>query len=76
MLIDTDCSGCRIDVRVNILRGSGTVTATVASNGKRGSAHVPAHDVDGPAWVEDTTGLVMWDCPVCGYADSFDEGSL
>jgi len=66
--VTTTCSGCAADVRVDV--DGGTATVRVPSNGKRGSLHVPAHDVVADVVVADD--LAMWDCPVpsCGYADS------
>lgn len=71
LIIKTTCSGCSEQVTVD--RNFGVAIAKVPSNGKRGSLHVPAHnvsvDLDG-----DDGDLVTWDCPwpTCGYADSFD----
>ncbi|GAB3081150.1 hypothetical protein GCM10027053_52170 [Intrasporangium mesophilum] len=70
-LIKTDCSDCRIDLTVDT--SAGTVTARIPSNGKRGSLHVPAHTATSDLW--DDGDLWMWDCPVCGHADSYDPHS-
>ena len=70
-VINTECSGCFVDV---VLRTTaGTATASVASNGRRGSLHVPSHTVEGYIWVSDfDDDLLRWECPVCGYPDSYD----
>lgn len=69
-IIRTDCSGCRLDVKIN--RDHGTASIVIPSNGKRGSLHVPAHTVVADAF--DDGELITWDCPnpACDYADSFD----
>lgn len=72
IIIRTECSGCWANVRVN--RDTAVVTSRVPSNGKRGSLHVPAHDVTSDV-LNDDGDLVTWDCPVCEYADSFDLNS-
>lgn len=67
--IAVDCSGCMEPVTVDVM--AGTVTARVPSNGRRGSKHVPAHDVSNDD-VTDDGHLAYWECPRpgCGYADS------
>lgn len=67
-IVRTTCSGCTEPVRVNLHRG--TATMRVPSNGKRGSLHVPAHDAVADVIIDADGDLAMWDCPVCGYADS------
>lgn len=67
--ITTTCSGCSETVKVD--RDRATVTARRASNGVRGQRHVPAHDVVVDLDSDDEH-LLMWDCPLCGHADSFD----
>ena len=70
-LTKTTCSNCTIDLSLDADRW--VIRATVPSNGLRGSKHVPAHEVVADVWTDDDTGsLLMWDCPACGYADSFD----
>ena len=75
------CGGCLDDVRVVIVTdGSGrpaaesllsaTVKARMPSNGKRGAGHVPAHDVQADATLDADGALLLWECPLCGYADS------
>jgi len=64
--ITTTCSGCSEEVKVAAYEA----TVQVPSNGKRGSLHVPAHKV--VADVYDDGDLLTWDCPACGYADSYD----
>lgn len=66
--IATTCSNCSADVA--LFPHAGSVTSKVASNGKRGSLHVPAHTVE--ADLDGDDDLLTWDCPVCGDADSFD----
>ncbi len=68
-LIRTDCSGCRLDVMLD--RDKGTASVFIASNGKRGRAHVPSHTVVADL-INDDDELITWDCPACEYADSFD----
>ena len=68
-VFSTTCSGCMERVTLNL--DGGTVTATRLSNGRRGSLHVPAArlvaDLDSV-----NADLACWECPLCGYADSFD----
>ena len=50
-----------------------TAEVTIASNGLRGSKHVPAHKVSSPLmW--NSLGIVEWECPVdgCGQVDSLE----
>ena len=64
MVIITDCGDCREDVTLNIGSGHhGTVTVgdLVADIFYEGSVLDP-----------NTFNLPMWDCPACGYADSYD----
>jgi hypothetical protein len=63
----TLCSGCMEDVVIE----DGIVSILVASNGLRGSKHVPAHVVTAEITFYGDD-LLVWDCPACGYADSFD----
>lgn len=70
-IIKTTCSGgrgCREDVVLDLEQG--TATVHVASNGRRGSLHVPDHDV--VADLTEEGPLLLWDCPACGHADSYD----
>lgn len=60
------CSGCGEPLALNV--ATLVVTMRVPSNGKRGSLHVPAHDVTAEA--VEVGPLIEWDCPLCGYADS------
>ena len=69
----TTCSECFIDLIIDL--DAGVVRATIPSNGRRGSLHVPAHDVEADLTVDEGTDLIMWDCPACGHADSFDPHS-
>lgn len=65
-VVTTECSSCFATVTIDV--ESLTVTTKVPSNGKRGAGFVGAHDV-----VESATSdghLVLWDCGICGYADS------
>jgi len=69
--ISTTCSSCSTTVVIN--PEAETATAVRASNGVRGSGHVPA----GPVTVDlegtpEGCGLFLWDCPLCEYGDSFD----
>ena len=66
MTVTTICSGCMAEVTVD----SGQAHAIKPSNGARGVHHRPATLVTSMTWVED--GVVFWDCPLCGHADSFD----
>lgn len=68
MKIPTVCSGCMRDVVVD--EDAGTVTVRVPSNRVRGAGHVPAHDLTTEVGGDDD--LLTWDCPACGYADSYD----
>jgi len=64
--VRTTCSGCFLDVRVDV--DALSVAVKVPSNGRRGAAYVAAHTET----VEATTDgdLVLWDCPACEYPDS------
>ena len=66
----TTCSGCAISTHLNI--DLGTATVRIPSNGKRGSLHVAAHIAQASVWTTDDY-LWCWDCPACGYADSWTE---
>lgn len=68
LLIRTTCSACSEAVVLDIQ--AERVSAKVPSNGKRGALHVPAHEVTGDLWGDDD--MLEWDCPRCGYGDSFD----
>lgn len=70
-IVRNDCSGCAEPF--TLYTGTFVVTMRVPSNGKRGSLHVAAHKVTAEAVESD--GLILWDCPRCGYAESYDEGS-
>lgn len=63
-----DCSGCNAEFDLDTV--ALTVTMRVPSNGKRGAGHVVAHRVAAEA--VEYNGLVEWDCPTCGYAESYD----
>lgn len=65
----TTCSDCMADVAVDV--DALTVTVKVPSNGLRGSKHVPAHTLTAEA-AEEGSGLIVWECPACGHADSLD----
>lgn len=67
-IVKKDCSGCMESFRLNTT--TGIVTMTVPSNGRRGSLHVPAHDVTTEATLDRVETLLLWDCPRCGYAES------
>lgn len=69
--IRTTCSSCFIDLTLD--RDAETVSATVPSNGRRGSLHVPAHRVEADLYGDDD--LLQWECPACEHADSFDLNS-
>lgn len=70
--IVTTCSGCREDVT---LRGTGSfadiATVTVKGEG-RGSLRVQPKTLIADVVVDGDEALLMWDCPACGYADSYD----
>lgn len=66
MAVKTECGDCMAVVKVDV--DAGTATARIASNGKRGALHVPAHDATTQGTFDGT--LILWECPVCGYADS------
>jgi hypothetical protein len=68
--IKTTCSDCFADLVIDECYGS--VTTTVPSNGRRGSKRVEARKVTLDAWMDAEGDLVMWDCPACGHADSYD----
>jgi hypothetical protein len=63
------CSGCSTDLNINL--NTGTVTGTKPSNGIQGRRHVPAHKVVGRVYFLDGEDLPMWECPLCGYSDSW-----
>lgn len=60
MVIVTECSGCMADVHLSI-RADSSGTARVGPD----TAEVYYSETYG-------TDLIMWDCPACEYADSFD----
>jgi len=70
-IIKTVCSGCWLDLTLDVERG--VVLATIPSNGRRGQFHQPARDVDGDLY-GDPDELLMWECPdiSCEYSDSYD----
>jgi len=70
--ITLPCGGCMEDVSLNL--STGTVTMTIPSNGRRGSLHVAAHTVTADVYTV-LGDLPAWDCPACGYADSWDESA-
>lgn len=61
-----ECSECGVKVTLDF--DNGGATATVPSNGVRGRRHVPAHEATTETMVDGE--LFLWECPVCGYADS------
>lgn len=65
-IVKTECSSCFADVTVNL--AAMTATTAVPSNGKRGAGFVGAHKVTED--MADDGTLALWDCGVCGYADS------
>jgi hypothetical protein len=67
----TTCSGCSATVKIT----DDAVTVDVPSNGRRGSLHVAAHTLTAEDAYVTEDGMVCWTCPVCGYADSYDEAS-
>jgi hypothetical protein len=69
--VEVNCSGCNTVTKLDLVNG--TATLTVPSNGKRGRLHVPAHQAVATVWYTDGTDLAMWECPLCGYADSWVE---
>lgn len=80
-VVRTTCSSCFIDVQVVIVTDgsdrpavesllAASVKARIPSNGKRGSLHVPAHEVRTEATLDADGTLLLWECPSCGYADS------
>lgn len=65
----TVCAGCFLPVVINVDRF--TLTATIPSNGLRGSNRVEARKVvEDVHYADSDADLVLWDCPRCGYADS------
>ena len=67
-IIKKDCSGCMEPFRLDC--ANLTVTMVVPSNGLRGARHVAAHTVSTEASLNQRDGLILWDCPRCGYAES------
>lgn len=67
-IIKTTCSGCMIDVKIDV--ENEVVTALIPSNGRRGSLHIPAHEVSSDLYGDED--LLQWDCPACEHADSYD----
>lgn len=67
-VVRTECAECFAPVRVNV--DTGVVKATKPSNGKRGKTYVGAHPVESQGYLDSDETLLLWDCPVCGYADS------
>lgn len=73
VIVKTECASCFIPVKVNV--DALTITVRVPSSGARGGAKsgkdfVPARTVTEFASLDSDGTLVLWDCPVCGYADS------
>lgn len=66
----TTCSGCATTVQIE--ERNWIVRVTIPSNGVRGAKHVPAHEEVGMVTTDEQGYLLLWDCPACGYADSFD----
>lgn len=67
-IVRTICSGCMEPVKVDI--DNGVATMQVPSNGRRGSLHVPAHEVTADVMIDSDDTLAMWECPRCDYSDS------
>lgn len=67
-VVRTECAGDGCGLKVVVYVEQERVHVMVPSNGRRGSLHKPAHTVKVDA--SDDGDLTMWDCPVCGYADS------
>lgn len=65
-----ECDGCLLDVTLDAV--GGVAVTHVPSNGKRGSLHVPAHDVEVILVTADDY-LFEWECPACEYANSWTE---
>lgn len=63
------CSGCSTTLALDLEYG--VATFGVPSNGVRGMLRIGAHAVTVDTY-EVNGDLPAWDCPVCGYADSFD----
>lgn len=66
---ETTCSGCGHSLALDTARG--TVSARYKANGLRGSKHVPAGLATAELTFDDD--LVVWDCPMCDYSDSYEE---
>lgn len=62
--IVTDCSGCMEEVVINLNPRDLSGRATVQGQ----STHVFYEGGD----MEQTYSLIMWDCPNCNEADSYD----
>ena len=50
----------------------GRVTVEIESNGRRGQFFRPAQTLLADIIETDEPTFIMWDCPACGYADSFE----
>jgi len=68
--ITTTCSGC--DRRVVLKLATNEAHVAYKGNGLRGSKHVPG-GVGIAELCHDENDLIIWDCPVCDYADSYEE---
>ncbi len=68
--IKTTCSGCSAELTIT----GEWVRTVIPSNGKRGSLHQPAYR-SSTRWFflsDPKDSVIGWDCPACGYADSYD----
>jgi len=68
-LVKSECSGCFEPFTLNTV--AMTVKMIRPSNGIQGRRHVPAGPVK--ADVSEYKGLLEWDCPLCGYAESEED---
>jgi hypothetical protein len=72
-IVKNECPECLNEFSVNT--DTFVVTMTKPSNGRRkadwgpAGKHVPAHQVTTQGYTTDDF-LILWECPVCGYADS------
>lgn len=67
--ITTTCSGCDLSVVLNLATEEASVR--FSGNGLRGKKHVPG-GIGIAELVRDDNDLIMWDCPVCEHADSYE----
>ena len=68
--ISIPCSNCAEILLLSI--DNGIINGTRVSNGLRGSKHIPKSVLPSDISEDPESDLIMWDCPLCGYADSFD----